>query len=198
VANVCVASDSVLVSPSSDDLVSLTPERPRDARLLEEWAVLFAENGFVRDLDYDATFLSPRATLYRRTEPDLAEAVRAYDRWHWRLVQERDELRLAVDTQRQRLDDAVGNPGGPSVAEMQEAMRAQRDQLIGLEAELGEALGHLAELQAAASVSSPVNGYSRRRYTMARYAVRRVPALGVVLRRARHAVRSLPKFTGTR
>jgi hypothetical protein len=96
VENLAAVSDRVLLSTPSDDL-----ETPSTANVRppEHWAELFASRGLYRDLDFDASFVSPWAGLFvRRTAPSPGEVVRDYERELARLRRESDQLRALLRT----------------------------------------------------------------------------------------------------
>jgi SAM-dependent methyltransferase len=110
VANLCAFTDDVLFSSSPLDYREATH---LTARPPEYWAGLFAEQGFVRDVDFDAGFIAAWATRFRRTREALPRLIAGYERRFWRLWQENSELRQqALETRRelagleQRLADA--------------------------------------------------------------------------------------------
>lgn len=187
IANICSVTDTVLMSSSPHDFTEATHLNVRPP---EDWTVLFAQNGFIRDLDYDATFITPWAALYRRaSHPDVVDVVRAYDRWHWRLAHERDELRQGIVSLKNRLEETTAATGGTSLGDLHEAVRSLRDQVIGLEAELGEAQGALTEQLALEATYRQLNErfnlnhdeYIRSREIMAEYeAIERSTVLGAV------------------
>ena len=94
VANLCRHADSILFSSTPDDFeepTHLNVESP------SYWAQLFAANGFSRDFDFDASFLSPQATLFCRSQPDVNGAISGYERALWNLRTELgDEREEAV------------------------------------------------------------------------------------------------------
>ena len=49
----------------------------------EYWAELFARHGFYRDVDYDASFVTPWAVRFRRSSEPLARIVRNFERRFW-------------------------------------------------------------------------------------------------------------------
>lgn len=151
VANLCDASDRVLLSSSPFDYGEPTHLNVQPP---EQWSALMAEHGFVRDLDYDASYLTPWATLYVRADKSVAELVRDYDRSWWRLRYEVHEVRAKVLELQERLGQAEGAVEASDerhhedTAELQEELLQLRDDLIGKEGELGTARGRVAELEA--------------------------------------------------
>jgi SAM-dependent methyltransferase len=151
IENICAATDRVLFSSSSADYREPTHVNVRPP---EDWSAAFAMHGFVRNLDFDATFLTPWAVLYERSAEALPDVVRRYDRAVVRLAEEVSQVRASILDLQDRLADAERSAGGeiPTkhlerlVAEG-EAELARRDRAIGLETQLGEALGRVQELE---------------------------------------------------
>jgi GT2 family glycosyltransferase/glycosyltransferase involved in cell wall biosynthesis len=86
VANLCAHADDILFSSSPEDFRELTH---LNARPPEYWAELFARHGFYRDLDFDASFLTPWAQRFRKAGPDgPRHALAAYERRLWQLDRE--------------------------------------------------------------------------------------------------------------
>lgn len=131
VATLCAATDTILLSSTPEE-----HEEPTHLNVQppEYWSALFAAHGFFRDTDYDATFISPWAVLYRRRPDDIAGVVRNYDRAWWRLRDENLRVRSALlketDTR-----EALG--GLLSDAEW-DRIRASDDQLAAIAEVAGE------------------------------------------------------------
>jgi hypothetical protein len=135
VADLCAAADTIVLS------VAATPE---------DWAAKLAERGFMRSLDRDLSYVSPTAAAFVRGEEDRAETVRRYDRAWWQLRSEVAEVRRALQEQRQRLSELESEAEAADaleLAEMQTELLRLRDLLIGKDAELGVAVGKVAELE---------------------------------------------------
>lgn len=109
VANLCAHTDDVLFSSSPSDYIEPTH---RNVQPPEYWAELFAWQGFVRDLEFDAGFLTPWAVRFRRSPEPPARVVRAYERSFARLARENAELRAALNQLRQQ----AGPDGLPASA----------------------------------------------------------------------------------
>lgn len=84
VANLCRHGRAVLFSSTPDhfDEVTHINVHPPD-----HWAGLFADQGFYRDLDFDASFVAPHAALFRPAQ-HLAQVVRGYERRSWEVQRE--------------------------------------------------------------------------------------------------------------
>jgi SAM-dependent methyltransferase len=90
VANFCRHTDDVLFSS--------TPLHYRETTHVnvqppEYWAERFAEHGFYRDLDFDASFITPWALRFRRGRDPFPRVIADYERSLARLAYERNELR---------------------------------------------------------------------------------------------------------
>jgi SAM-dependent methyltransferase len=151
IANLCAGADRVLLSSSPFDYGEPTHLNVQPP---EQWSALMATHGFVRDLDYDASYLTPWATLYVRADKDLPEVVRDYDRSWWHLRYEVHEVRAKLLELHERLgqaevarDEAGAGAAADTMALREEVLRL-RDELVGKEAELGTAAGRVAELEA--------------------------------------------------
>jgi hypothetical protein len=149
IANLCAGADRVLLSSSPFDYGEPTHLNVQPP---EQWSALMASHGFVRDLDYDASYLTPWATLYVRADKDLPEVVRDYDRSWWHLRYEVHEVRAKLLELQDRLAqvEASGDDTDTvtNTVKLQEELLRLRDDLIGKEGELGTAQGRVAELEA--------------------------------------------------
>src|SRR5205823_2290662 len=108
----------------------------------EDWSAQFARQGFVRNLDYDATFVTPWAALYERSHTLLPEVVRTYDRAWWQLRLEVRQVREKVLELHAQLEEGSG-PVAEENLRLREGLLLSRDELVGHEARLGEALGRV-------------------------------------------------------
>jgi len=60
---------------------------------VEYWAELFAKEGFIRDVDFNASFITPWTARYRKTGHPLHRILRDYERKFWFLWKENVDLR---------------------------------------------------------------------------------------------------------
>lgn len=153
IANLCAASDRLLISTTPEDFgeASHVNVRPPEA-----WSAALAREGFLRDLERDFSYITPWAALYSRVEEPPSETVRRYDRAWWRLRREAAEVRRALLASEERLAALEGSEGegeGEDRGELEreldrrdEEILRLRDLLIGKDVELGAAKGQLAEL----------------------------------------------------
>ncbi len=93
VANFCRHTGDVLFSSSPLDYRETTHVNVRSP---EYWAEQFARHGFVRDVDFDASFITPWAVRFRRTAEPLHRIVAGYERIHAPLIRERAGLRAGL------------------------------------------------------------------------------------------------------
>ncbi len=140
VVNFCAHSDDVLFSSSPLDHKEATHFNVNPP---EYWAYLFAQQGFFRDVDFDASFLTPWAARFRRRAEPTARIVRDYERRFWELWRANTDLRQLALEQRQQ------------IAAAQEQAAAAQAQAAALPA-------HLAELAAVHVVAAESSVYARR------------------------------------
>lgn len=150
IANICAATERLLLSTTPDDYGEATHLNVQPP---EAWSAMLAQEGFVRDVERDVTYLTPWAGLYVRTGEPLPEVVRRYDRTWTRQRREADQLRDALLAAQERMAELEDVPGGSrpellaKIESQQEEILRLRDLLVGKEAELGGAKGRLAELE---------------------------------------------------
>jgi 2-polyprenyl-3-methyl-5-hydroxy-6-metoxy-1,4-benzoquinol methylase len=97
IANLCAHADVVLFSSSPVDYREPTHVNVHPP---EHWAELFARHGFVRDADYDASYVTPWAGCFRRTTQPMHRIVRDLERAAWlSKVGEREARAYATDVQ---------------------------------------------------------------------------------------------------
>ena len=109
-----------LYNHTHDILFSSTPFDYKEAthynvRPPEYWSELFAKQGFFRDVDFDAAFITDWAVRYRRVNAPLHRHVRNYERKYWLLWKENNDLRALVNDMREEivsLDRQLKAPGG--------------------------------------------------------------------------------------
>jgi len=151
IANLCGATDRLLLSTSPEDFGEATH---LNVQAPEAWSAALAREGFLRDLELDFSFITPWATFYTRREEPLAETVRAYDRSLWRLRREAAEVRRALIAEQERAARIEAGEGDEAprlqreLDSRDEEILRLRDLLIGKDAELGAAHGRIAELDA--------------------------------------------------
>ena len=152
IANLCSATDLIVMSSTPGDYGEPTHLNVMQP---EDWATKFAQNGFLRDLDRDLSYLSHWAAVYVRREELQVETVRRYDRGWWRLRREVDEVRESLLAAQKALEGERDRPQPPDqasetkkkIADQEREILRLRDLLIGKDRELGAAKGVLAVVE---------------------------------------------------
>ena len=128
IARLCEATGDILFSSTPFDYKEATHFNVQPP---EGWAEIFAQCGFVRDVDYDASFITPWATRFRRSEQPLARTVRDYERRFWLLWKENTDLRALVGEMRDQLaqaelhaDPQAGAGAGDDLLRLRERLSA--------------------------------------------------------------------------
>jgi hypothetical protein len=109
VLNFCRHADNVLFSSTPVDFREISHI---NVRPVEYWAELFAEQGFFRDLDFDATVILPWSALFRKAPGPAARAVGAYERRLWLLSTENRELRGELHDQNVQMRAQIAERDG--------------------------------------------------------------------------------------
>jgi hypothetical protein len=181
IANLCSATDRILLSTSPGDYGEPTHLNVQPP---EYWSATLAQEGFIRNLDLDFSFLTPWAALYERTDEPRAETVRSYDRAWWRARKEAAEVREALLRNQEALAAAREFADVGALRQAEEERDRDREQnlhlrdlLVGKDAELGAARGAAA---AAAYSTRTVTGVMGRIQAKIPSQMRR---LGGILRR---------------
>jgi SAM-dependent methyltransferase len=128
IGNFCRHTDDVLFSSSPLDYRETTHVNVRPP---EYWAGQFGRHGFVRDVDFDASFITPWAVRFRRSSEPLHRIVAGYERWHAPLVRERADLRAHL-------------------AEVQDELQRTREDLARVQSSLAEARDTVAHMEQSA------------------------------------------------
>lgn len=100
VANLCQYSDDILFSSSPVDYKEITHFNVQPP---EYWAMLFARHNFFRDVDFDASFITPWAVRFRRMSEPVSRIVSNYERRMWYLLKDSTATRELNLEQRQEL-----------------------------------------------------------------------------------------------
>ena len=99
IANICAHTDDVLFSSSPFDFREPTHINVHGP---EYWAEQFARHQCYRDVDFDASFITPWAIRFRRRTDPIHRIIRDYERRYWELLRESNDARShAVDIQAQ-------------------------------------------------------------------------------------------------
>jgi len=100
--NFCQHSNDILFSSTPFDFKEITHFNVQPP---EKWAELFALHSYYRDVDFDASFITPWAVRFRRKNETLSRLVREYERKFFLLWKENVDLRNLVVEMRYELDD---------------------------------------------------------------------------------------------
>ncbi len=112
IANFCQTADDILFSSTPNDYGEPTHFNVQPP---EVWAELFARHGFVRDVDFDASFLTPWAVRFRRNREPWHRVVRGFERRFWQLWKENLDLRaLSVELRDQLAAQPAQPPASPA------------------------------------------------------------------------------------
>ncbi|HEX8353631.1 MAG TPA: glycosyltransferase, partial [Pyrinomonadaceae bacterium] len=99
IENFCRHTDDVLFSSTPFDFKEVTHLNVRPP---DYWAQRFAQHGFFRDVDFDASFITPWSVRFRKTHEPAWRLVYGYERRLWQLEQEVQARRqLTVEQQGQ-------------------------------------------------------------------------------------------------
>ena len=152
--NLCAVTNAILFSSSPHDYAEATHINVKSP---DQWSVLFAERGFFRDVDHDASYLTPWAVLYRRGTGNVSEIVCDYERVMWTTRTENLQLRGSLLDFQRRLEvsetalaDAMvrsaveveaNDAHQIEIFETRNALLVCRDTIANLEAGIGLATG---------------------------------------------------------
>lgn len=77
IKNICTYADNIILTSTPDDVTEKTHFNVQQP---EYWAKIFAENGFLKELTYDASYISPNATKFVRQTKTTSRMVEDYER----------------------------------------------------------------------------------------------------------------------
>ncbi len=103
IKNFCQYSDDILFSSTPFDYKEATHF---NVQTPDYWAETYARYGFFRDVEFDASFITPWAVRFRRQTDPLENLVRKYERKFFLLWKENLDLRNQVIGIRQELASA--------------------------------------------------------------------------------------------
>ncbi len=146
IANMCRHADDVLLSSSP-----LDHREPSHVNVQppEYWAELFAREGFYRDVDFDASFITPWAVRFRRSTEPVPRIIRGYERRFWTLLEESRGARgFSMDVQRQlaQTSEELSAAEGRLVQAQGRTVHAESS-LVQAEGKLVQAEGELAHVR---------------------------------------------------
>lgn len=100
VENICRFSDDVLFSSTPFDYKEASHFNVQPP---EYWAELFAVQNLYRDLDFNASFITPWSVRFRRKNETPVRLVREYERMYFQLAKENSDLRSLILENRDEL-----------------------------------------------------------------------------------------------
>jgi SAM-dependent methyltransferase len=101
IANLCQHTDDILFSSTPYDYQEATHFNVRPP---EYWAESFARHGFLRDVDFDASFITPWAMRLVRKDVPLVRLVHDYERRFVPLWKENADLRFQATQTRLQME----------------------------------------------------------------------------------------------
>jgi len=93
IKNLTKYSDDIIFSSSPQDFKITAP---LNVHPQEYWLELFAKHNFYRDMNFDASFISPWAVRVRKSREPVHRIIRSYEQRHTFLLQENQDLRSAL------------------------------------------------------------------------------------------------------
>lgn len=96
IRNLCDVSDDILFSSTPFDYKESTHVNVNNP---DYWSEQFAKQGFFRDVNFDASFITPWAIRYRRRKEPLHRIIKEYEQIIWILKKENFDLRELVNEQ---------------------------------------------------------------------------------------------------
>lgn len=119
IENMCLHAEEVIFSSTPFDYRESSHFSVRPP---EHWASLFAQQGFYRDVDFDASFVTPWAGRFRRRRDPVARILGEYERRFWLLWKENTDLRSLTVEMREHDRNTE-----QTVAVMQQEIQTQKD-----------------------------------------------------------------------
>jgi hypothetical protein len=132
VENFCRHSDDILFSSTPFDYKEASHFNVQPP---EYWAELFARHQFFRDVDFDASFITPWSVRFRRKAEPLHRLVRDYERRFWQLWKENTDLRSLSLEMRDQL-----SAGEQTSNRLQERVQLLENQVVTLNARPADSL----------------------------------------------------------
>ena len=131
IANLCRHTDTILFSSTPTDFEEPTHVNVQQG---DYWIGLFADQGFFRDLDHDASYVAQHAVLLRRRHWSSVEVTKTYERAWWQAHQSAEAARTTRD---QLATDVLG---------LQRELTSWRERYDELRAEHDKAAQYIEEL----------------------------------------------------
>lgn len=147
--NLCKNTSMLLFSSTPFDFKEATHFNVQPP---DYWAGLFAQRGFLRDVDFDASFITPWAMFFTSQELSQEQLVQNFERKLWQLHQENAELRdLSLEKRASISQSEKSGIDLNSKQERYEAILGENERLqetkTVLEEKLAKFEANLADLQ---------------------------------------------------
>lgn len=137
IANLCAHTDDIIFSSTPFDYKEVSHF---NVHAPEYWAMLFARNGFLHDVDFDGSVITPWAVRFRRSNQPLPRVVADYERRFWPLWKENTDLRDLTLEQREELANLSQH-----ALNLQANIKRLLAQAAEREREIGGLRAHIAE-----------------------------------------------------
>jgi SAM-dependent methyltransferase len=144
IANFCQHSDDILFSSTPFDYKEASHFNVQPP---EAWAELFARHDFYRDVDFDASFITPWAARFRKSQEPVQRIVRNYERRYWLLWKENTDLRKLSLEMRDQLSQG------------EETLHASQDQVKALQAQVEQKSAEIQDLQSGLEALTSSRGW---------------------------------------
>jgi len=121
IANLCAHSDCIIFTSTPFDYKETTHYNVQPP---EYWSREFARHSFFRDVDFDASFITAWAVLYRKSEKPAHQLAYDYERRFWLLKKENNDLRQLATELRLQIQQLSGR-----ILEIEQAADKTQDDL---------------------------------------------------------------------
>ena len=145
IRNLCTSSKDILFSSTPFDYKEATHFNVQPP---EYWAEAFAKQGYIRDMDFDASFITAWAVRFLKREKILRpRVVREYERSFYPLWKQNIDLRNLINEMRQELVENQGSIDGLNRVKIENLEKlellekkivGQQNSVVTLESELKE------------------------------------------------------------
>jgi Methyltransferase domain len=131
-ANLAAHADDLLFSSTPIDFAEATHVNVKPP---DWWAERLAREGLFRDIDFDATLITPWAARFRRDARPIPRVIAAYERRLWHLMQDNRGARTTLA----QVQDALREADATSTREtaLKTELGAMKQERDALETELG-------------------------------------------------------------
>jgi len=102
IENFCISSERVLFSSTPFDYKEVTHI---NVQVPEYWSREFARHGFFRDLNFDASFITPWSSLFVKKQKSIPDLIYEYENKFWILNKENVDLRQHVIEQVDKMEE---------------------------------------------------------------------------------------------